>query len=96
MGFLHPAPGGVDIHVKVVPGASRDTIAGPLGDTLKLRVSAPPEKGKANKAVCKLLADALGIHTRDVEVVSGHTASRKTIRATGITLETARSRLKCN
>lgn len=95
MGFLHPTSGGIDIHVKVVPGASRDAIAGPMGDALKLRVSAPPEKGKANKAVCKLLAEALGIHVRDVEVVAGHTAPRKIVRATGLTMETARACLRC-
>lgn len=96
MGCLHAAPGGVDIHVKVVPGASRDAIAGPMGDALKVRVSAPPEKGKANRAVCELLAEALGLHTRDVEVIGGHTSPRKIIRAAGLTVETARAGLHCD
>ena len=41
------------IRVKAVPGASRDEIAGPLGDRLKIRIAAPPEGGKANKAIAK-------------------------------------------
>ena len=46
---------------KVVPRASRNGIAGWLGDELKIRVSAPPEKGEANKAVEDVLAKVLGI-----------------------------------
>ncbi len=49
------------IWVKAVPGASRNEIAGVVGDRLKIRISAPPEGGKANKAICKLLASSLGV-----------------------------------
>ena len=50
--------GDVLIRVKVVPGASRAGIAGVLGDRLKVRVSAPAEGGRANKAVCAVIAAA--------------------------------------
>lgn len=72
------------IRVKVVPGASRDAIAGVLGDRLKVRVSAPPEGGRANASVTRLLAGALGIAPRAVEVVSGHTSPEKQVRLMGI------------
>ncbi|MFM7075771.1 MAG: DUF167 domain-containing protein, partial [Planctomycetaceae bacterium] len=49
------------LEVKVVPGSSRDQIVGWLGDALKIKVTAPPEKGKANERVVELLAGALGI-----------------------------------
>jgi uncharacterized protein (TIGR00251 family) len=66
--------------VKAVPGASRNQIAGPLGDRLKIRVSAPAEGGKANKAICALIADALGLKSRDVQIETGHSSADKTVR----------------
>jgi uncharacterized protein (TIGR00251 family) len=76
-------PNCVRIHLKVVPGSRRDQIVGPLGDRLKVKVSAPPEDGRANKAVCELLGTALGINPRDVEVVAGHSSPEKTVRVRG-------------
>ena len=74
----------VRLSVKVVPGASRDEIAGWLGDALKVRVSAPPEKGKANQAVERVIAKALGLSAKDVKVVVGQSNPRKTIEVKGI------------
>jgi len=79
--------GGVEIRVKVVPGASRDRIAGLLGDALKVQVSAAPERGKANAAVEALLAKALGVDARAVTVVSGLTSPRKVVRVEGVPAE---------
>jgi|GEM_PF-329538 len=67
------------VRVKAVPGASRDEIAGVLGDRLKVRVSAPPEGGKANKAICKLIAKKLGAAPRKVAVTSGASGAAKTV-----------------
>ncbi|MCW5755822.1 MAG: DUF167 domain-containing protein [Phycisphaeraceae bacterium] len=72
------------LRVKVVPGAKRDEIVGPLGDRLKVRVSAPPEDGKANRAVCELVAHRLGVHEATVRVASGHTNSHKTLEVEGV------------
>ena len=74
----------VRLSIKVVPGASRDGVAGWLGDLLKVRVSAPPEKGKANKAVEKVIAGALGLSSKHVSVVAGQTNPRKTVEIEGI------------
>lgn len=84
---------GLCLRVKVVPGASRDKVVGMLGDRLKVAVSAPPEAGKANMAVCKLLSDVLGVPPRDVTVTAGHTQPTKTLTVTGISLEQAAQRL---
>jgi uncharacterized protein (TIGR00251 family) len=72
------------IDVKVVPGASRSRVAGVHGDAIKLQVAAPPERGRANEAVCELVAEKLGLPRRAVSVVRGETSPRKTVRAEGI------------
>jgi len=74
---------GTRMAIKVVPGSSRDRIVGMLGDRLKVAVSAAPEDGKANKAVCALLAKHLEISKRDVAVVRGQSDPIKTIQVDG-------------
>ena len=69
--------------VKVVPGASRDEIAGVVGDRLKVRVAAPPQDGRANGAICRLLAAAVGAKPTMITVESGAASPRKTIRIHG-------------
>ncbi len=70
--------------IKAVPGAKKDEIVGRLGDRLKVRVSAPPEDGKANAAICSLIAKALGVKTRDVRVISGLSRAEKTVEIDGV------------
>ncbi|WP_346686180.1 DUF167 domain-containing protein [Enteroscipio rubneri] len=70
------------IAVHVTPRSGRDEVSGVRADTtgareVCVRVTAPPDGGKANKAVCKLVADALSVPKSRVEVASGHTARRK-------------------
>ncbi len=77
----------VRINLKVVPGSSRNQIVGWLGDALKIKVTAPPEKGKANEAVVTLLAETLGVGTDDIEVVSGHSSSSKVVAITGMDVD---------
>jgi uncharacterized protein (TIGR00251 family) len=73
------------LHIKAVPGARRDQIAGPLGDRLKVRTSAPPEDGRANTAICALIAAALNLRPRDVRIVRGHSSPEKTLEIDGAT-----------
>ena len=81
------------IHVKVVPGSSRDSIVGWLGEALKIKVQAPPEKGRANEAVIALLAGALAIDSSQITVVSGHTSPAKVLEIAGLDAEEVRQRL---
>ncbi len=74
----------VRVLVKVVPGSRKSEIAGRYGDRLKVKVAAPPEDGRANAAVCELLASDLGLPARSVSVISGHASPQKTIRMTGL------------
>lgn len=73
-----------NLSVKVVPGSSRNRIAGKLGDALKVQVAAAPERGKANQAVIELLAGALGVKPGQIELVSGHAQPRKVFRIVGL------------
>ena len=82
-----------ELTVKVVPGASRNEVAGWLGDALKVRVSAPPEKGRANAAVCALLAKQLGLSKGAVTVVQGHGSARKRLRVDGVDTAVLQARL---
>ena len=70
----------VTLNIKVVPGASRDRIAGRYGDGVKVQVSAPPEKGKANDAVIKVISAALGIRAADMVLLRGHNQPRKVVQ----------------
>ena len=72
------------LKLKVVPGAAKSEIVGWLGDALKVRVAAAPEKGKANKAVVALLADALGVSASEVSVVGGHSSPHKILEVAGV------------
>jgi len=85
---------GALLSIKAVPGAKRNQIAGPLGDRLKVKVSAPPEGGKANEAICALLASALGVKSRDVAVVGGATNPEKSIRVRGLSASEVARRLE--
>lgn len=84
-------PGSIRLNVKVVPGARRDEIAGMLGERLKVRVAAPPEGGRANASVCRVVAAALGLKPGAVSVVAGHSAPEKTLEITGATEERVRA-----
>lgn len=75
---------GTLIEVKVVPGASRSRVVGPHGDGIRAQVAAPPEKGRANEALCSLLAETLGVPRRAVTVVRGATSAGKTLRVDGL------------
>jgi hypothetical protein len=79
-----------DLRVKVVPGSSRNEIAGWLGDAVKIRVKAPPEKGKANAAVLDLLARQLGLSTTALAIISGHSSPSKIVAISGMDDEAIR------
>lgn len=66
---------------------------GRYGEAWKLRVAAPPERGKANDATLELLAAALGVKTSDLRLVSGHGARDKTVEVSGLSAEDAERRL---
>ena len=67
--------------VKVIPRSARNEIAGEMADgTMKVKISAPPEKGKANDALCAFLAEHYRVARSEVTIVSGHSAALKLVR----------------
>ena len=74
---------GAMFRVRVQPGASKNEIVGVQQDALKIRISAPPVEGKANRALVQFLAKQLGVKRSQVEIMSGHTSRSKTIHIIG-------------
>ena len=85
--FSVASDGAVLIAVKAVPGAKRNQVAGVLGERLKVRVSQPPEGGKANRAICVLLAKELGVRPSAVSVVRGESSAVKLVRVEGLDMK---------
>ena len=70
---------------KIVPGSSGQTrICGLLDGMLKVRVSAPPEKGKANECLLKFLAEKLGVKKSALSIITGKSSPVKHIHVAGI------------
>jgi uncharacterized protein (TIGR00251 family) len=68
-----------------VPRAAQDEIVGWLDGALKVRVQAPPEDGRANRALEELLAEALGLKKNAVTVAAGRSSARKRVEVAGLT-----------
>lgn len=72
------------LRVTVSPGAARSELVGPHGDGWRARVAAPPERGRANDELCRLLAEALSLPASSVRVVAGHGSRRKVVEVDGL------------
>lgn len=82
------------LRLRVTAGASRDAIAGWRGDALRVRVAAPPERGKANEAVLRLVAAALGVERRRLRLVRGATSRDKLVEVDGLAEADLKARLR--
>lgn len=87
---------GVIFSVKVVPGSSRAGICGVLGGKIKIKITAPPEKGKANQSLIDFLAKKLGLKKNQIRIMSGQTKKVKQIRLSSISAETILKKLELN
>jgi uncharacterized protein (TIGR00251 family) len=84
----HRNGGAVRFTVRVQSRASKNEFAGVQGDSLKVRVTAPPVDGLANQALMDFLSEELGISRRNVCIVSGHTSRSKIVEVSGVEMET--------
>lgn len=77
------------VRVRAVPNAKKTQFAGLLGESVKIKVQAVPEGGRANAELSAFLAETLALPKRSVSVVSGETSRDKILRVDGVSRETA-------
>jgi uncharacterized protein YggU (UPF0235/DUF167 family) len=87
------AGGATRLRLRVVPGSKSPGIAGRHGEAWKLRVTAAPERGRANDATVQLLAETLRVQPADIRLISGHGSRDKVVEVTGIEPSEAERRL---
>ena len=85
--------GGVVFTAKVVPGSSKTCVCGVLDKMVKIKLSAAPEKGKANKYLLAFLAKRFGVKKNDVRIISGETNPIKRVQVLGVSAETVSTKL---
>jgi hypothetical protein len=88
---IRDVEGGCELDVWVVPGASRSEITGMHNNRVRVRVTTPAEAGRANKAVCALIAAAVG---RPVSLVKGETSRSKVLFIEGASANEVRGNLR--
>jgi uncharacterized protein (TIGR00251 family) len=84
---------GVTIPLRVQPKASSDRIAGEHAGSLKVSVTAPPERGRANAAVIRLLAKKLNVSKNCITVIAGENSRRKKIHVDNMNASQVEKRL---
>jgi len=92
--FLSLSVQGVVIQVHVQPRASRNELAGVHETSLKLRLTAPPVEGGANKECIKFLAKLFNLAKSNIEIIQGHKSRHKTLLVKGLTLKKAEDILR--
>ena len=90
---MSTADPGCTLSIKAIPGAPRSEVCGWLGEHLKVKVQAPAVEGRANEALLRFLAEALGIPPRSVSLLRGDTARLKVVRIAGLGSDEVRRRL---
>ncbi|MDO8683876.1 MAG: DUF167 domain-containing protein [Armatimonadota bacterium] len=79
------------LKIRLTPRGSKNEILGWEGDTLRVKVTAPPVEGAANKACVDFIAERLGIKRGQVSIVAGDKSREKTLRITGMSEDEVRS-----
>ena len=79
--------------IKAIPNAPRNTVAGWLGDALKVKVHAPALEGRANEELCEFIAETLDLPKRAVTLVQGDKSRQKLVQIDGMDLATVKAKL---
>ncbi|MDD5700862.1 MAG: DUF167 domain-containing protein [Dehalococcoidales bacterium] len=81
------------ISVKVLPNAGKNEILGPVNGVWRIKIAAPPDKGKANKELIKFLSEILGVRKNNLDILKGHSSHNKILAFEGISPEEVAARL---
>lgn len=81
------------INFRIQPGARRNEISGEYGNGIKVRLTAPPEQGKANQALISLLAEKTRLKENQISIIRGHTSRNKVVVFNGIEETEVRKKL---
>ena len=90
---ISPTPAGVRLRLRIQPRASREEVAGVSGDTIRIRLTAPPVDGAANEALVRFLSDRLRVPRSAIELVAGMAGRTKLVAVSGISAAEAAARL---
>src|SRR3989440_11224615 len=92
--FLRATPDGLLLSIKLQPRASANQIGEPIGNELRVKVTAPPVDSAANEALLRLLADHFDCPRNRIELVRGQTSRHKLLKLHGLTAETVLAKLR--
>lgn len=84
MSPLERTSDGIRLRLRVQPRASRTEVAGPHGDALRIRLSAPPVDGAANAELVRYVAELLEVARSAVVITAGHSGRQKTVEVRGV------------
>ncbi|MCR4393888.1 MAG: DUF167 domain-containing protein [Dehalococcoidales bacterium] len=83
----------VFISIKVLPGSQRNEVAGKINNIWRIKIAAPPEKGKANKELIEFLSQRLNLRKDCIQIVKGETSHNKLVSIQGLSLELIEKKL---
>jgi hypothetical protein len=91
---IESTPGGVVIHVRVIPRAGRSGLAGTRDNALLVRLNAPPVEGAANAELLDILSDILHVPKRALTIVSGERSRSKRVLVSGLDIAAVERRIR--
>lgn len=92
--MIESTPGGVVIHVRVIPRAGRSGLAGTRDNALLVRLNAPPVEGAANAELLDILSDILHVPKRALTIVSGERSRSKRVLVSGLDIAAVERRIR--
>ena len=76
--------GGIEFAIRATPNARRSEVVGVVDEVVRVKVAAPPEGGRANDELCRVVAEWFGVRNSAISIVRGHSSRIKTVRVDGV------------